>query len=375
MIKVVHVISDTNVGGAGVHLCNLLSAADRNRFSYAVVLPQGSALVPRLIALNIPAIGIRHGADRSCDFSAVPELFQVIPSLAPHIVHTHGAFYGRIAAKLHHVPIIVSTRHCANMHQAEGSSLHKYLTNRLDRHFCSHTIATADYVRDVLISQGYRRNRVTVIHNGSLPPPPLSSEEKNLLRSELGIKEGDLAVGMVARLAHGKGHETFLRAVKLCAARNDRILFFIIGSGERESELKQIASRLGIARRVSFLGFRTDAKKLMEILDINVNCSEHSETSSLSLSEGMSVGAVPIVTDCGGNPYMAGFGKNGIVFPINDDRALASAILKLAEERQTLSALSACCQVRFEQEFTAQRMATRIEALYKRLFAEFIAQS
>ena len=105
----------------------------------------------------------------------------------------------------------------------------------------------------------------------------------------------------------------------------------------------------------------------MNILHLNVNCSEQSETSSLSLSEGMSVGAVPVVSNCGGNSYMAGFGESGMIFPIGDAAALANIILVLEKNRIELEELSRKCIERFQQHLTAAEMTRQVEALYDRL--------
>ena len=367
MKKIIHVISDTNMGGAGTHLLNLLSCIDREKFDCSVILPQGSALAPRVAQLNILVMEIRHGADRSLDLSAIPEVTAHIRRQHPHIVHTHGALYGRLAAALCRVPVVVSTRHCADSRQKRAfppAHLARRWADSLSNH---HTIATADYVRDILIQRGCDPRRITVIHNGSIPPAPLSAREESILRAELGIKQGVLAVGMVARLAEGKGQEVFLRAARVCALQNPDIRFFIIGSGPREAELKTLAAHLGLIGIVRFLGFRADVPRLMHVLNLNVNCSQFSETSSLSLSEGMAAGAVPVVSNCGGNPFMAGFGQNGMVFPIDDHHKLAKAILTLAEDPSRLASLSLACQARFSDQFTAKRMTEQTEALYLRL--------
>jgi glycosyltransferase involved in cell wall biosynthesis len=64
---------------------------------------------------------------------------------------------------------------------------------------------------------------------------------------------------------------------------------------------------------------------------------------------------------------MAGFGENGTVFPVDDARALADAILSLARDRSRLAFLSEACQIRFTREFTAAAMTARTEALYQTL--------
>ena len=52
MIKICHIISDTNIGGAGILLLNLLSGLDRRRFSVSVILPRESLLKKRLLSLS-----------------------------------------------------------------------------------------------------------------------------------------------------------------------------------------------------------------------------------------------------------------------------------------------------------------------------------
>ena len=52
MIKVIHVISDTNIGGSGTVLLTTLRNIDRSKFEVKVVLPAGSKLIPRIDALG-----------------------------------------------------------------------------------------------------------------------------------------------------------------------------------------------------------------------------------------------------------------------------------------------------------------------------------
>ena len=62
MIKLYHVISDTNIGGAGTLLLNYLKNVDRDSFAITVVVPRGSALTERITALGFPVIETEHGS-------------------------------------------------------------------------------------------------------------------------------------------------------------------------------------------------------------------------------------------------------------------------------------------------------------------------
>lgn len=366
MVKVIHVISDTGIGGAGVLLCHLLAEADRNRFDLAVVLPKNSKLYPRIRALGIPAFEIPYGADRSADLRAVPMLCRLLRAQKPHILHTHSALYARLAGLFCRVPFSVNTRHCADMEERPSPLLRPFIAS-LERLLNSFTVATADYVADIAEARGVARKSIRVIHNGSRPLAALPAEQKAAVRRKYGLSASDFVVGIVARLENGKGHDTFLRAAELCVKKDPHIRFIIVGDGSRATALHALANGLGLANRVIFTGFVADVTPIMNILDLNVNCSERSETSSLSLSEGMSIGVVPVVSRCGGNPFMAGNGENGVIFPVGDAAALSRAILELARDPDRLASLSEKCRERFQQYFTAEAMTRRVETLYREL--------
>ena len=109
-----------------------------------------------------------------------------------------------------------------------------------------------------------------------------------------------------------------------------------------------------------------DVAPYMNITDINVNCSIGTETSSLALSEGMSLGIPAIVSDYGGNPYMVHNGVNGYMFPKRDARDLSEKIL-LFENKELYKRLSYGAIARFEKELNARRMTKDTEKLYASL--------
>ena len=80
-----------------------------------------------------------------------------------------------------------------------------------------------------------------------------------------------------------------------------------------------------------------------------------------------SLGVVPVVSDCGGNPFMADFGRCGAVFSIGDADALAETLLSLSRNRTRLDTLSAACRRHFTEHFIAEGMCAKTEALYRRL--------
>ena len=100
MIKVLNVITDTNIGGAGRVLVHYLRNFDRTRFDVYVALPEGSLLIPEVEKAGYTPILTKHGKDKSFEPCAVTELFGIIKRLKPDIVHTQSSLSAKLAAYL-----------------------------------------------------------------------------------------------------------------------------------------------------------------------------------------------------------------------------------------------------------------------------------
>jgi glycosyltransferase involved in cell wall biosynthesis len=128
-----------------------------------------------------------------------------------------------------------------------------------------------------------------------------------------------------------------------------------------------LCKELGLNEKVVFTGFVEDVSPLMNVTDINVNCSIGTETSSLALSEGMSLGVPAVVSDFGGNCYMIKDGVNGLVYPQRDHSALADSILALSD-KTLYKRLSENSLSRFRKELNAKRMAAETAAFYRQIY-------
>ncbi len=369
-IKVVHVLTDTNVGGAGTLLYHTMSAADHDRFDYTVVLPEGSRLAARLSGLACRVVCVKGGRDRSLDVCAIPAYARLLRRERPDILHAHSALAARIAGRLARVPVCVQTRHCVFPLKAwQRSGAFRCLFRHGTHLLSDRVVAVAEAARDQLCEMGLERERIEVIVNGVQPVRQCARDEVAALRERLGLDERDFAVGMVARLEDYKGQATLLRAVSVCGARLPRLRVLLVGDGSREAEYRALADELGIADRVVFCGFAEDVAPYFAVMSVNVNASSGTETSSLSLSEGMSVGVPCVVSDFGGNPKMVVDGENGLVFETGNHAELAQALTRLYEDRALLARLSDGARRHFRERLTAEGMVRRLEDMYERLLS------
>ena len=98
-----------------------------------------------------------------------------------------------------------------------------------------------------------------------------------------------------------------------------------------------------------------------------MNASYESETSSLSVIEGMSAGVPSVVSDCGGNPLLVEDGVNGFVFPARDSRALAERLRRILTEPELRETLAEGSLRIYGERFTGERFARNVEAVYEKL--------
>ncbi len=172
--------------------------------------------------------------------------------------------------------------------------------------------------------------RIKLIYNGIAIEETGKGSRRADLRQELNIPENTIAIGIVANLIPYKGHSDLLRACALLQnEESPNWRLFIIGRDDGiGSQLHSLATDLGIAECVRFMGECYDARKLLPAFDIGVSAS-HEEGFSNSILEFMAV-AVPVVaTDVGGSREAVQDGVSGILVASKSPEEMAAAITAL----------------------------------------------
>lgn len=366
MIRILNIISDTNIGGAGRVILNYLRYADRNKFETLVAIPRGSLLKPLLEEAEVTVYEVDGMADCSYASQDVKALQALIRRVKPDLVHTHGALSGRIAAKRCRVPVVYS-RHSAfpvpaKLKYPPG----RWVNKLLNEHYADHIIAVSPATRDNLTEGGISPKKITVVMNGVAPVSPISDGEKAALRQSLGLGKDVFTFGILARIEDYKGHLYLVYAAKLLKDRgysNFRIL--VAGTGAFEEEVTRAVTEMGVEDVVQMLGFRSDAAALLNILDVQLNASYGTEATSMALLEGMSLGLPTIASDYGGNPFVITSGQNGLLFPSKDSAALADAMAELMDHPEEVSIMREKALETYQSRFTGEVFARNTEQIYE----------
>lgn len=369
-IRILHFITDTNIGGAGRLLCNQIKNMNTDEFEIFVALPQNSSLMGELALLPCETVPLSGSADRSFNLSDVGECLGVIKKVKPDIVHSHSSLSSRISASLLSMPCRVFTRHCTfPLSPIMTSPISKLVIGGVNSLLSTSIIAVAEAAKNDLIATGCNERSIHTIINGVEPIEVISEDEKEFVRSRYGIRGGDFVIGIFARLESYKGHSDLLRAARICKRYYSNFRFLIVGDGTLMGELKELAVKLGVDEMCLFVGFCRDVTPLFNIIDVNANCSFGTETSSLSLSEGMSLGIPAVASDFGGNTYMVKNAENGLIYPKQNAEALAMALIRLYRDKELYKKCSAGAYRRYREELNARSMTEKMMEFYRQEYA------
>ena len=366
MKTILQIISDSNIGGAGRSLINYLRYEDAENFRSHVVLPRNSALKPEIEKLGVPIYEIDAIADKSMDVSAIGILRQIIKEVKPDLIHTHGSMSGRIAAKLCGRKVIY-TKHCAfPLGRLMSSPPGHLAVKTMDACLSDGVIAIGDSVREILLESGVPGRKIHMLYNGVAPLEKADQAQRKAARQACGFGDEDFVMGILARVETYKGHAVIMDALEQLIDQGRNVKLLVAGQGSYEEELRRRAAALPEGS-VHFAGFVRDVERALWAMDVQINASTESETSSLSLLEGMSLGLPAVVSDVGGNPVLIQDGENGRVVPRKDSKALAACVAELMDDAQQMERLSAGAERIFRERFTGECFAHNVQDVYRRV--------
>jgi glycosyltransferase involved in cell wall biosynthesis len=166
----------------------------------------------------------------------------------------------------------------------------------------------------------------------------------------------------LGRLDYEKGADILLRAMQLLP----NIRLKLAGAGELEAQLKALASDLGIANRVEFLGQVGDAEvaALLNHALMLAFPSRVYDNAPLAIYEALAAG-VPVVASSPGGAVELVQGC-GVTFPAGDVQALAAAIGDLLQSPERSAELGACSRLRAMNEWTAEKHLSGLMKIYSK---------
>jgi len=373
LIKIAHIITDLDVGGAEMMLYKLVSRLDQQLFMNMVIsLKPTGPLGAKIRSLGIPVfdLGMRKGIISPMGFLRVAKL---ILSWKPTIIQTwlyHADLIGFLMAKVTGAGKVVWNIRCSNM------DLQHYprLTNWTIK-LCAmlspfpETVITNSYsAKKYHKGLGYNPKKFVVIPNGfDVDIFSSATEARGRLRSQLGVEKDSMLVGLVARYDPMKDHRTFLKAAGKIVERASHVHFVLAGDGieYKNKELSLLIDKPELKHHVHLLGQRDNISVIVAALDIACS-SSYGEGFSNAIGEAMACGVPCVVTDVGDSARIVG--ETGKVVPPKTPDALANAMIELLalpfEERQ---ALGKAARERIRKHYSLKKIVRDYEKVYSRI--------
>jgi glycosyltransferase involved in cell wall biosynthesis len=368
-LKIVHIITGLEVGGAETFLSRLLPELKASHDCEVISLSTFGVIGPRLEAAGISVHALGMVPNR-LDIGKYLALVGLLKKLKPDVVHTwlyHSNLLGGLAARQARVPSVMW-----NIRQTQLS--HDYVKLRslmvarmgamLSGIVPDVIVCCADAARESHVGMGYERKRIKVIPNGiDVSRFQTNAALRAAARAALEAGPNTLLVGMVGRFERQKNHQGLFEAMSLLRERSN--LRLVLAGRNLTADNTQLTGWIeasGLKGKVVLLGLRDDLERFLPGLDVFVSPSKD-EGFPNAVAEAMACGLPCAVTEVGDSAFLVG--SCGRIVPPNDSVELAKAIaalLDLPESRRW--AIGESARARIVAEFGLKRIAQRYAQLY-----------
>ncbi len=372
MIKIAHISTGLETGGAEVQLTRLLESLDKNKFEMIVIsLDKETYLADKIRnELNIPvySLGLKQNPLN------IRKAYSILKAFNPDVIHGtmyEGGVVGTLFNKfLPKKPAVIWTVHEPLEHY-DKEPLRKRIQLRLwglisNKPDCMMYVSNLN--KEQHVAWGFDNSKSLVIPNGVETSRCFPNKAKGMeVRKSLGIPEDVFVIGKVARYHRQKNHIGFLQSAALLNKTHPDVHYMLVGTNvdNANKELTSLIKELNLQDRVHMLGNRQDIPDVVNAFDL-ATLTSFGEAFPLTLGEAM-VSEVPCVaTDVGDNDYI--IADTGIITPVNDNKAMAVAWQKMVEmDTDKYTQLGKAARQRTLDNFTLEQQVRQHDDLYSTL--------
>ena len=365
-MKVIHLISGGDSGGAKTHVHSLLQNLTRTIDVTMVCFMEGP------FAQEARELGIRTvvlpGRNLLRTYHTLKRMIQ---EEGYEIIHCHGArgnMMGALLRRATGLPV-VTTVHSDYRLDYLGrpfSRLSYGTINTIALRLLDYRIGVSDAMTDLLISRGFDPDKLFTIYNGIdfTPRTPALGREEYFRSVGLEADGDSVVVGIAARLNPVKDIATLVRGFAIAHQTCPKLRLLIAGDGEQMDMLKKLSAELGVERQVCFAGWITDTDSFYHAIDINTLTSL-SETFPYSLTEGARAALPTVASRVGGVPYLIEHGIHGLLFQAGDAEGLARCLVSLARDPTLREHLGQRLYQRAKADFSLESTLERQLTIYR----------
>ena len=382
-LRISHIISGLSAGGAEMMLFRLLSHMDGAAFESRVVSLTDIGEAGEMIqALGVPVheLGMRRGLPNPLRFL---RLLRWLRQGSADVVQTwmyNSDLIGGVAARLAgNARVVWNIRH-TDFGPGDWKGTAYWSAKAcvpLSRTIPTSIICCSQASKTVHARLGYAVDKMLVIPNGfdlrTFRPDPAA---RRSMRRELGLPDGALLIGLIARFHAQKDHRNFIQAASQLAAQLPDAHFLLCGEGItwENRTLAGWIEASGIRDRYHVLGPRNDISRVDAALDVATSSAAYGEGFPNIIGEAMACGVPCAVTDVGDSALIVG--DTGRVVPPREPEALAAAWRALVDAgAEGRVRLGAAARRRIQEKFDLLVVVAQYERLYAELSSDVASVS
>lgn len=367
-MKVIHLISGGDTGGAKTHLHYLLSGIC-SKIDATLVCFMNGEFSEEAKEKGIPTI-VMEGSNYP---ATVRRLKRMIIEGGYDIIHSHGSKGNFIASLVKNacgLPMVTTIHSDYKLDYLgrPAAALVYGTLNSLALKRADYYIGVSDSMRQLLIERGFAPNDIFSIYNGvDFSIVPKNNDKVGYLRSlGLDCDENSIVVGAAARLDPVKDIATLVRGFASAHNTCPHLRLIVAGDGGELENLKKLSAELGVESKVCFAGWRSDINDFYAALDINALTSL-SETFPYAITEGARAHLPTISSRVGGVPMLVEEGETGFLFPAGDWQTLGDKLTRLASDPGLRARMGQAIYDRARQRFSVDATTDRQLEIYSEI--------
>ena len=335
-MKILHMISGGDTGGAKTHVFSLMSVLPKLCEVKVVCFIKGQ-FFDELQEIDVESELVEQKS--RFDMSVLDRLCEIISKDGTDIIHAHGARANFIASKLKkriNIPV-VTTVHSDYLLDFDGlykkilyTSLNISSLKKLDYY-----IGVSSSFKDMLISRGFTPNKIFTVYNGMDYSKQTDFCSKEEFAKRIGIEydENLTYIGLIGRHDFVKGHDIFVKGAGEVLKQHQDVRFIIAGDGDGRGALVELCKKLGIEDKVIFAGFIKDIYSFINFIDINTLTSR-CESFPYVLMEGAKFSKPTVSSDVGGISDLIINNKTGFLFENENYTDFANKLINLIDNKE-----------------------------------------
>lgn len=373
-MKVLHLISGGDNGGAKTHLITLLKKLIEKGVDIELLCIMEGVFTQDARNSNIPLTIIVQPSRFS--MKPIKDIQKHIANGGFDMVHCHGARANYIAWFLKNkfeIPFITTLHSDYKLDfkdsfykQAVFMPINSIALRKFD-----YILAVTQSFKNMLIDRGFNESKIKIIYNGinMNDVGNIIPKEDFLKQFNIQYDENKIYIGIVARLQIVKGLMEFLNASKILTQKHKNLVFLIAGNGDMEKEMKTFISKNGLDKNVFMLGFVNDMSSFYNCIDINTLTS-YSESFPYALLEGARQKKTAVATDVGGISEMIRHEQTGFLVESKNSSEIAEKLELFIQDRKLIETFGNNFYDDVMNKFSDDTMANTHIEIYKTLIDE-----